>query len=195
MELILIRHGLPEVEINADGTPADPPLSDEGHQQAARMAAWMTCSGIERLYSSPMRRARETAAPLAGALGLDVEQVDAVAEFDRDEGSYIPIELMKEMDPQRYREVVSYDADERVERFQTEVVDGLTEIAAGNRGRKVAVACHGGVINVWAAHVIGLPPRLFFNPFYTSINRFLIAGTGEQSVLSLNEQSHLHEHG
>ena len=126
---------------------------------------------------------------------MDVEQVDAVAEFDRDEGSYIPIELMKEMDPQRYREVVSYDADERFERFQTEVVAGLTEIAAGNRGRKVAVACHGGVINVWAAHVIGLPPRLFFNPFYTSINRFLIAGTGEQSVLSLNEQSHLHEHG
>ena len=99
------------------------------------------------------------------------------------------------MDPQRYREVVSYDADERFERFQTEVVAGLTEIAAGNRGRKVAVACHGGVINVWTAHVIGLPPRLFFNPFYTSINRFLIAGTGEQSILSLNEQSHLHEHG
>ena len=194
MELILIRHGLPEIQINEDGTPADPALSEEGHRQAAKLSEWMDRAGVERLYSSPMRRARETAAPLADKLGLGVSVIDAVAEFDKDEGSYIPLELIKETDPDRFRELANYADNARFYEFQTGVVDALTGVAADNRGRRVAVACHGGVINVWAAHVIGLAPRLFFNPFYTSINRFLIASTGEQSVLSLNDQSHLHEH-
>ena len=40
-------------------------------------------------------------------------------------------------------------------------------------GKTVAVTCHGGVVNVWAAHVLGLPSKMFFNPYYTrpSISR------------------------
>ena len=41
MELILIRHGLPERVETEDGTPADPPLSEVGHEQARRMANWL----------------------------------------------------------------------------------------------------------------------------------------------------------
>ena len=41
MELILIRHGLPLQVETKDGTPADPPLSEVGHQQAQRMAKWL----------------------------------------------------------------------------------------------------------------------------------------------------------
>lgn len=195
MELILIRHGLPQVQINEDGTPADPALSEEGHRQAAKLSVWMDRAGIDRLYSSPMRRARETAEPLARKLGLGVELIDAVAEFDKDEVAYVPLEVIKQTDPDRFRELANYAGDPRFDKFQGAVVDALTKVAADNQGRRVAVACHGGVINVWAAHVVGLSPRLFFNPFYTSINRFLVASTGEQSVLSLNDQSHLHDHG
>ena len=48
---------------------------------------------------------------------------------------------------------------------------------------------------VGLAHVIGLAPKLFFNPYYTSVNRFLIAGSGERSVVTLNDRAHLLEHG
>ena len=51
--------------------------------------------------------------------------------------------------------------------------------------------CHGGVINVWAAHVLKMVPRLFFDPNYTSIHRFLCARTGERNIVSLNETAHL----
>ena len=57
----------------------------------------------------------------------------------------------------------------------------------------MAVTCHGGVINVWTAHVIGFTPRMFFNPDYTSINRFQCASSGERSVITLNEAVHLRE--
>ena len=125
MELILIRHGLPEVEVNEDGTLADPALSAEGRVQADKLAVWMARSGIDRIYSSPMQRALQTSEPLAATLNLPVEVIDAVAEFDRDEGSYVPLEVIKETDPERYRAVVSYDTDARFESFQSAVVGAL----------------------------------------------------------------------
>ena len=49
-----------------------------------------------------------------------------------------------------------------------------------NQGKTVAVFCHGGVINVWTCHVLGMAPRLFFEPHYTSIHRYLCARTGQR---------------
>jgi probable phosphoglycerate mutase len=59
----------------------------------------------------------------------------------------------------------------------------------------VAVFCHGGVINAWAAHVLKMPPRLFFNPTYASVSRFSCARTGQRSIITLNEHTHLAELG
>jgi probable phosphoglycerate mutase len=67
MELILIRHGLPLRVENQDGQPADPALSEKGRLQALQMTEWMQRERVDRLYSSPLRRARETAEPLAAA--------------------------------------------------------------------------------------------------------------------------------
>jgi probable phosphoglycerate mutase len=55
----------------------------------------------------------------------------------------------------------------------------------------VAVFCHGGVINVWTAHVLGMAPRLFFEPGYASVHRYLCARSGERNVVALNERGHL----
>jgi probable phosphoglycerate mutase len=67
----------------------------------------------------------------------------------------------------------------------------MEEIIAAHPGGKVAVFCHGGVINVWAAHVLGMEPRVFFEADYTSLNRFLAARSGQRAVVSLNERAHL----
>jgi probable phosphoglycerate mutase len=75
--------------------------------------------------------------------------------------------------------------------FRQVVAEALEEIIAENRGRRVAVVCHGGVINAWTSYVLGMEKVLFFQPTYTSINRFAAAGSGERSVLSLNEAAHL----
>ncbi len=77
--------------------------------------------------------------------------------------------------------------------FQRGVVDCVERIIADHGGGRVAVFCHGGVINAWAAHVLGIETPLFFDPTYTSINRFLAARSGERSVASLNEMAHLRE--
>jgi probable phosphoglycerate mutase len=69
----------------------------------------------------------------------------------------------------------------------------MERLIAANTGRRIAVVCHGGVINAWAALVLGIEPRLFFDPRYTSINRFMAARSGERSLVSLNETAHLRD--
>jgi 2,3-bisphosphoglycerate-dependent phosphoglycerate mutase len=68
--LFLIRH------CRAVGQEAEAPLTAEGEQQAHALANALATAGIERIVSSPMRRALASAAPLARRLGLSVE-VDA----------------------------------------------------------------------------------------------------------------------
>lgn len=193
MELILIRHGLPKRIVNEDGTAADPPLSTEGKRQAVKMAAWMKGEKFDHIYASPMMRAYQTAEPLAAAAGLEIQIRPGIAEYDRDSSFYIPVEQLKEEDYASWRALMqgNYSNEVDFREFCTAVIDTVEEIISQNRGGKVAVVCHGGVINVWTAHVIGFEPRLFFNPDYTSINRFMAAGSGERTVITLNQAVHL----
>jgi len=193
LELILIRHGLPRHVENRDGAPADPPLSEIGQRQADRMATWLQHEAIDHLYSSPMARAYETAQPLARAQGLDIEVRDGVAEYDQQADTYVPVEKLKEIDYERWLRLMKGEVEVDFGAFAETVIATLESVVEGHPGRKVAVTCHGGVINVWTAHVIGFAPRLFFNPDYTSINRFQCARSGERSVITLNEAVHLRE--
>lgn len=192
MELILIRHGLPERVMTDDGTPADPPLSETGHKQAQLMADWLGHQHLDRIYTSPMQRAYQTATPLSEKKNVELEVREGVAEYDRNADHYIPVEQLKEFDYDRWLRLMRGEVDHiDFPAFCDDVIATLNEIIEGNRGKSVAVVCHGGVINVWTAHVVGFEPRMFFNPNYTSISRFKAASSGERSIITLNEHAHL----
>jgi probable phosphoglycerate mutase len=194
MELLIIRHGLPIRIEGADG-PADPPLAERGHAQAAALAAWLREDPIHAVYSSPMRRAHQTAVPLAEALGVDLVVEDDVAEWDRHANEYIPIEELKAAKDQRYYEMLSgegWQGDVPPAEFQRRVVDAIERIVAAHKGQRVAIVCHGGVINAYASHVLSLDnPIGFFHPDYTSINRVEASSAGHRSIRALNETGHL----
>jgi probable phosphoglycerate mutase len=193
VELILVRHGLPVRIEDADG-PADPPLSDEGRAQAVRLADWLGRESIDAVYVSPMRRAMETAAPLADALGVDPVVDEELSEFDRDAHFYIPLEELKAAGDERYLKIMrgEYDGEVDPQTFREVVAVAIERIIEARPGNTVAVVCHGGVINAWASSVLGLSDLLFFEPFYTSVNRFLASSRGHRSLVSLNDLGHLH---
>lgn len=193
MELLLIRHARPLRVEKEDGTPADPGLSETGREQARRLARWLAKERLDVLYSSPLNRARMTASYLAETQGLEILLEPGVAEFDRHSPVYIPLEELRATDYDRWLELMDggFEALFNLQEFKGEVVESLEKIIRENSGRRVAVVCHGGIINIWAAHVLGLNRYLFFAPEYTSINRFLASGKGQRSVASLNETAHL----
>jgi len=195
MELVLIRHGLPERVETSDGSPADPPLSGIGRQQASRMADWLCKETFHNIYASPMQRAHQTAEPLAQRSDQLINLEPGVAEYDVDSDIYIPVEELKQVDYPRWKALMDggYNDPEGFAAFCDRVVSTVESIVTSNAGKKIAIVCHGGVINVWTAHVIGFEPRLFFNPDYTSINRYMAASSGERTVISLNQAVHLQE--
>jgi probable phosphoglycerate mutase len=187
MELLLIRHALPvRVDEGTVDGPADPGLAATGWEQAEALAGWLADERIDAVWSSPMRRARETAAPLADRVGLEVVVDDGLAEYDREALSYIPIEELKAANDPRWKQL-----PERPEDFVAVVVEAVERIVAAHPGQRVAVVCHGGVVNAYAGHVLGIDDPLFFLPAYTSISRVLASGDGIRSVGSLNEAAHV----
>ncbi len=193
MELLLIRHALPE-RLEVDAGSADPTLTDLGRRQAAALVSCLSGEGLDAVYSSPLQRARETAAPLADAHGLGL-RVDAdLAEWDRDSQAYIPMEELKATDHAVWRAMAEgrfADLGIDVAAFTRRVVGGIDGLAASHRGQRIAVVCHGGVINAYTAAVLGLDTMLYFEPDYTSISRVLVARGGTRSIRSLNETGHL----
>ena len=195
VELIFVRHGLPLHVVKDDGSPADPPLSDLGNQQAAAVAEYLSDEHLDAIYVSTMARARQTAAPLEDALGLTAAIRHGIAEIDRNSASYIPMEELKRIDYERWKSFIADGGpqEEDPAEFQDLVKETVTEIVEDHRGQRVAVVCHGGVINAYASDVLGHDRGdiFFCDVDYTSITRVLVASTGQRSILSLNETSHI----
>ena len=194
MQLMLIRHALPVRRELEEGI-ADPELAPAGLAQARHLAEYLLSEPIDAVYSSPMRRAYQTAQPLAAAKGLSITVVEDVAEWDRSSSEYVPLEELKAEGDPRWKALVAGDVEGRdltPEEFSSRVVGALEAIIAAHPGGRIAVACHGGVVNAYLAHVLGIPVNPgFFYPNYTSIHRVAASRRGHRSIITVNETAHL----
>jgi probable phosphoglycerate mutase len=197
VELLLIRHAEP-VRIGpgeGGGGPVDPDLTARGRAQAERLAAWLASERLDAVITSPLRRARQTAAPIAALHGLEVELGHELVEYDARADHYIPAEELKATRDVRWQAMLDGRWEEfggeAPERFRDRIVPGISSVVERFPGGRVAVICHGGVINVYLGALLGLDRHLWFEPAYTSISRIAAARSGERSVVSLNETAHL----
>ena len=198
MELLLIRHALPE-RVELESGAADPMLSAEGHEQAKHLAAYLDHERLDAIYASPLRRAVQTAQPLADARKQELTLIADVAEWDRNSSTYVPVEVLKATNDPRWQAMLQGqwdDRDETAEEFNGRVTTALEALIAAHSGHRIAVVCHGGVINAYLARVLGVPNGdPFFYPNYTSIHRIAAARSGERSIVTINETSHLRRTG
>ena len=71
VEIVLLRHGEPDWTPGGGPAVKDAALTKRGRLQAEAAAAALAARGLDALYVSPLRRAQETAEPLAQAAGLE----------------------------------------------------------------------------------------------------------------------------
>jgi broad specificity phosphatase PhoE len=82
LTLYLARHGqTDDSKVDRFCGAREVPLNPEGQAMAAALAAHYGALKWEAIYSSPQRRALETAAPLAGKLGLPIETLAGLEEI------------------------------------------------------------------------------------------------------------------
>jgi probable phosphoglycerate mutase len=197
VEIVLVRHALPvRIDATPEGGPADPGLAELGIEQADRIADALRHDKVDVLYSSPSRRAVETAAPLAAALGMQPVLEPGIAEFDAADSSYVPVEELRASGDPRWQRLVAgdlYSAGVDPVQFRARVVEAVERIAAQHPGGRALLVSHSGSINAYAGHVLGEERAIWFAPAYCSITRIAIARTGRKGIVSLNETGHVRD--
>ncbi len=192
MELIIVRHALPESEKREDG-PADPPLTPLGLRQAEATADLLATEGVDHVVTSTMQRAIQTGQPLADRLSLTPERLEGLKESDHRRSSYTPVEEM-DADHEVIREFLddplSMFAD-GYEAFRDRITAALDAVVADNRGRTVAVFCHAMVVGVYLQTLLGLNDPFTVMADYCGITRVAASSSGIRSVRSFNETGHL----
>lgn len=193
MQIVLVRHGLPERMDVTAGT-ADPPLAPLGRRQARAVAGFLADEPVRAIVSSPLLRAQQTAAPLAETLGQPVGLADNLAEYDSGQQSYVPIHEMRETHAEMWQQMIRGDLPEfvDVEAFRSRVTSALERIMEEYPGRgAVAVFCHAGVINVALGRYLCINRALPFVIDYTSVSRITASRSGRRTVISVNETAHV----
>jgi broad specificity phosphatase PhoE len=153
------------------------------------------------VYSSNLARAYDTGAEIGRHHGLEPTVVDDLREVEvfRDIppeqsavdfiGRPLMLGIRQRMINERSWDVYPYS--ESSFDFRKRTVNAVEGIVATNAGRRVVVACHGGVINAYVGHVLEVPVDMFFRPAHTAVNVVLASETGVRALQSLGDVHHL----
>ncbi|MBB5692570.1 histidine phosphatase family protein [Muricoccus pecuniae] len=176
---LLIRHAAHDrVGSTLCGRMPGVTLGEEGRRQSAALAARLEREGIAALHTSPMERARETAAPVAARLGIEARVNEGVMEIDF--GAWTGrsfASLDGDPDWARWNEeraTARTPGGESMAEAQSRALAELERLRARHAGETVAVVTHGDVIKAVLAHHLGL--RL------NGIHRFEIAPASISAV-------------
>lgn len=184
-DILLIRHGQSE-GMSSSSYPrlpsgqADPALSPKGHAQAEAMAERMAEVGIQALYCSTLTRTQQTAAPLAKLTGLEPVVLADLREVELGEWEGGEFRRRAETDDVTYLELMRagewglIPGAESDAVFGERVRAGLLAVEAANRGQRVGVVCHGGVIGMAIALATGCSPMAFMHVDNCSITQLYI---------------------
>lgn len=181
--VLLIRHGEPEGDARGRCYGRlDVRLSDDGRTHARRLSD-IACDVV---YTSPRRRARETA-EILGAARVD----ERLRELDFGELEGRTYDEIASERPALYRRWmdeptrVRFPGGEGFDDLRARACGALAEIRAAHTGATIAVVTHGGVIRAALAEALGMPAeRIFaFDVGYCSIS--VIDWLGEHAVVRL----------
>jgi broad specificity phosphatase PhoE len=192
MQVLLVRHALPLRSEHGQGS--DPDLSDEGVAQVARLPEALARFPISRVVSSPQRRAIQTAETVAAARELSIEVDERFAEYDRDLPVYIPIEQIREENPQEWARLAQGHLPSAVDEdaFRARVLAAVDDlVAAADPEDTVAVFSHGGVINLVLHEILRTARLLSFPVDYASVTRLLYSRSGQATVAGVNAVEHV----
>jgi broad specificity phosphatase PhoE len=139
---------------------ADRPLTDRGRQQARDLAGRLADTELDAIYSSDLRRARETAETVATAQGLDVTPLRDLREVDVGSWSGLTRSDAEQRFPEAYARWLvggeGWDDGETYDQLSQRVVRAIAEIAAAHPDERVLVVAHGGTIRTVHAAALGV---------------------------------------
>ena len=196
--LYLVRHGIKEKSIS----DASLSLSTKGIEQARMTAAYLEGKSVERVYSSPLRRANETANIIGSRLGLPVVVDNRLRE--RANWGDLPGQTFEEFVDMwdkctRDRQSVppigdsAKQAGERLESF-------ILDVSKDGQSRRVVAVAHGGLITDFLINVIPPDELKRWHPRFDEVHSQLVPECSitwieyiddQYKLIQLSDVSHL----
>jgi alpha-ribazole phosphatase len=160
----LVRHG--EVETAAQGRfygHTDVALSATGLVQVDALARQLALEPIEAVYASDLRRARDSAAPLAVSRGLEATLLPALREVAMGQWEGLTFPEIRARDPEALAHwltdtaAIRFPDGENLLDLRARVLPALEAVLARHAGQRLALVAHGGTNRVILAEALGLP--------------------------------------
>lgn len=201
MKLYLVRHG--QTDSNRDGVGlgrADVPLTKLGLQQAERLGERFRTIALDRVLTSPLLRAKQTAEPLAAWSSLTPVTTQALIELDVGETEGMPFPEMREKYPDFLRLWASPECahvrmpgGESLEDL-ADRLDPLVDELREAEHETVAVVSHNFTTKILLCRLLGLP-LAGFRHFATDLASVSVIElrNGRAEVHLLNDTCHLHD--
>jgi len=197
--VLLVRHGQTESNITGFfmGWSSED-LSDLGYAQAQRLSSRLASLPIASVYTSPLKRAYNTALILAKPHNLEPKVLDDLIEIrlgdwqglHRDEISQKWPELWQQsrIDPSE----VTLPNGESFQQVTDRAVRAFEMIVADNQDKQAVMVTHEVVIRVLVAHVLGTPNSIYrrFEVGNASLSIIRVSD-GKARLVTLNDSSHL----
>ncbi len=192
--ILLIRHG--ENEYTRTGKLAGwtkgVGLNETGRQQAEALVERLKDAPIKFIYSSPLERAQETAAPLAQTRALKVTLRAGLGEVQYGEWTGKSLKRLARTKlwrvVQHLPSAMQFPAGESMRGAQLRIVDELERIAQAHPKAAVAVVSHSDPIKLAVAYYLGMPLDLFQRLMIATASvTVLRLGQGQPSLVKLND--------
>lgn len=200
-EIILVRHGESRAATKENPFPlvdghGDPELHPNGEAQAVAVGERLKHEVIDAIYVTSLQRTVQTAAPLAGHLGIQTRLEADLREVCLGEWEGGILRMKAAADDPIF---VQMQAEERwdvipgAESWETlnqRITGGLSRIHQQHPDQKVVAVVHGGVIGHILAHATGSSPFAFNGADNGSISRIVMHSDGIK-VRSFNDNLHV----
>lgn len=165
--LVLIRHAEPDDAVRGRSYGRlDVPLSSAGREQARAIAATLRDLVLDAVYTSPLRRALETAEPLAAERNLEPVVHEGLRELDFGEIEGMSFAAVEEARPELFRAWMTdptgtrFPGGEAFAELRERVLGAAGEIRA--RHASAAIVAHGGVTRAILADALAMPAKAMF---------------------------------
>lgn len=192
--LYLVRHG--ESEANAAGTFAgqhDSPLTELGRRQAEIVAEALKDVPFDRIVSSDLSRARDTAEAIARRHGRRVETFRDLREIDVGAAEGKKIEDARQRPDWTPDSFTQWPGGESLDAALARVRARVDRLVSEGPGTRICIVGHGGTTRILVSHYLGLLPKLYRHPTPSANTNITVvhADGATYRVESLFEATHL----
>jgi broad specificity phosphatase PhoE len=166
-DFYLIRHGSNDylAKFLLAGRLPNVHLNEQGRVEAQHVANALSAAGIERIFSSPLERAVQTAEPTAQLLGLKIEIAPEILEIDFGDWTGRPVPELDQVPAWKnfnlYRSGTRIPNGETMLEAQARMVGFVEKLQRANPNQTVALFSHGDPIKSVLAYYLGIPLDLF----------------------------------